>query len=217
MFNMYIKTTAGIMKWLFFIALNLVGPFVRGIGVFLAVGGGAAFLFMLWMGLGRTGFDAGVKDLSVLHAMFIGLGLALVGMAMIIYYQITVDRMLINRLYPDEEQDDGVSRLMWLRNWFGVLVMFVGFSFAAHYRYPSLFAFYWPVIGFVWWLVVGVILGMCRLFHCQGANAMSVIMELVSRVWSRLASKSTLRNEEMRAEAKVFVDTNKVVPFRKKG
>lgn len=50
------------------------------------------------------------------------------------------DRMLINRLYPDEEQDDGVSRLVWLRNWFGVLVLFVGFSFAAYYRYPVLVA-----------------------------------------------------------------------------
>lgn len=217
MFNTYIKAANGIMKWLFFIVLNLVGPFVRGIGAFLLIGGIVTFLFMLWTGLGRTGFDAAVNGLSIRHAMFFGFVCAVLGMAMVIYCEIITDRMYLDRLYPAEKQDDGISRLVWLRNWFGVLVLFVGFSFAAYYRYPSLYGFDWPAIGFAWWLAVGVTLGVCRWLYRQGSSTMSVIAELVSKVRNGLASKSVLTNEEVRTATKAFVEINKVVPFRKKG
>lgn len=214
-FNTYIKASSGIVKWLFFIAMNLMGPLVRGMGVLYVIGGGLGFIIFLWSGF-RGGFDSAVNGFSTLNATFLSFGLAMLGMAMIIYYEITVDRMFINRLYPDEDQDDDVSRLVRLRNWFGLLVLFVGFSFAAYYRYPSLLAIDWPVIGFIWWLVVGNILGVCRWLYRQGTDAMGVIMELVSKVRSGLVSKSAL-DKEVRMAAKVFADENKVVQLHKKG
>lgn len=225
MLDTYIKSAVGIVKWLYFIILNLLGPFVKIICILLVVGGGLTFLFMLWAGIGRTGFDAAVAGLSVRHVMFMGLGMALVGMSGAIFYELTIDRMFIERLYPDEEtQDDGISRLVWLRNWIGVLALLAGFSLAARYRYPALYVFEWPVIGFAWWLMIGVALGCCRWLYRQGTggvidsiatllrDAKSVVVGSAGR--HRGAAKA---DKEIGAAAKEYEDARTVVPFRSRG
>lgn len=216
MLDTYIRSTIGIVKWLYFIIMNLLGPFVKVICILLTVGGGLTFLFMLWAGIGRTGFDTAVAGLTVRHVMFMGLGMTLAGMSGTIFYELTMDRMFIERLYPDEEdQVDGISRLVWLRNWIGVLALLGVLSFAARYHYPSLYVFEWPVIGFTWWLMIGVALGCCRWLYRRGAGGVIDSFATLLRDAKGVFVGSAGRQKAGEiGVAAVNADANKVVQFR---
>lgn len=169
MFNMYLRATGGTVSWLFYMLLNLLSPIFRGISILLVIGGGAAFLVMgmYWLSADTPQFvtnlrGGGTTTTSYEFLTFLGLCIALVGMSGLIFSEIKMDQMFLARLYPDEAQDDGVSRWVWLRNCAGLLALGAAFSFAAHYAYPKLPDFAWPVIGFWWWLVAGVALSVCR-------------------------------------------------------
>jgi len=243
MLDAYIKSTAGMVSWLFFMVLNLLSPFIKGLCTLFAIGGGLGFLVMgwaWWMAVLKhasmivTGANS-TMPLSYQFFTFLCLGMALAGMSGLIFLEIKMDRMLLAYLYP-EQQDDSVSQLLWLRNFCALLVLFAAFSLVARYCYPKLPGFVWPLIGFVWWLGAGVALGVCRWLYRQGATAMGTIAELLNpagavagewmmRLRSAFTSKRSMSQAEIEAAAKAFVErhhpfkdgNNVVVPFRRRG
>lgn len=239
MLDTYIKATGGMLGWLFFMVLNLLSPFIKGICLLFTIGGGLGFLLMGWSWMGAVSKHASIYATSANSAMplshefltFTCLGMALAGISGLWFYDIKMERMLIDRLYPAEEQGGDISRWVRVRNWFCMLALFVALSFAAQYLYPKLPMFAWPGIGFFWWLVGGVVLGVCRLSYRQGVGAFGVLAAKLRGAWgvvarfgpkARLAvvprkAKAPMTDKEMRAAAKAFVDANKVVQFRKKG
>jgi hypothetical protein len=236
----YIKATGGIVSWLFYMVLNLVSPIVRGVAGFLTVCGGLSFLLMAFMWLmaalkGGSMIMSGEKGpmpLSYEFLTFICLGMALAGMSVLMVFEIKMDRMFLARLYSDdEEQGSGVSGWARLGHFCGFLALFVSFSFAAAHYYPRLPVFAWPAIGFFWWFVTGVALGVGRWFYRVGAEASHLIEELsrmalgiitgwgnkVRLVVTPKKAKASMTDAEIQAAAKAFIEANKVVSFRRPG
>lgn len=128
MLDTYIRVTAGTARYLLYLLMEFFGPVVRIICWFLSLGGLFAFLIMLVAQSDHPFAQTGMY--SVLAA-------GLLGTALLTYYEIALDRMYIDRLYSDSDDDEvqDVPRWRPALNWFAVFVFLAAFCVVANWLY----------------------------------------------------------------------------------
>ena len=129
---------------------------------------------------------------------------------MVVIYEILVGRMFLDRLSDRDDEDEGVS--WW--NWLGVVAILAGLSVASYYFHHLRNEIEALAIGFVWFLAIGMLLGIARWFYRMGGNASMVALaaslKSITRLRAALASQGKSASNNERSDERV------VVPFRRR-
>lgn len=202
MLDAYIKVMGGLAKWLLFIILEFIGPAVRIIGGFMSVGGLLAFIICLFLwGVSET------PQPDIKTVAFVMLGTGILGAALLVFYEILVGRMFLERI--DDENDEGEGIFWW--NWLGVVMLLAGASVASYYFHHLRNGIEALAVGFGWFLVTGIFIGVARWFYRMGGNAVSVVgIACLARIRMVIAGKGKEPPHDGRDDVRV------VVPFRRR-
>lgn len=221
MLNMYLNATGGMVRWLLFIILEFVGPVIRIVGLFMSIGGLFVFIYCLVTHVSDS-YPWGQK------VTYIGLGMGLVGSAILTMYQIAESRLFMELLYGNEEDDEESSVWLKLRNGLALLALYAGVSVASYHYYHLVNGVEAMAVGFCWFQGVGMVLGACRWLYNLSDDTIFAIKEatwakmrkarrVVVPKQAEVQAKAQITEEEIKAAAKAFVDDNKVVPIRRLG
>jgi len=209
MLDTYIKSTAGVARWLLFTALMFFGPVFKAICLFFAVGGLFAFMFMLVMQSNHPFAQT---------AMYIMLGGGLIGTALLVYYNMNIQRMFDDRMYPEESDEDEIVVAWWKKtlNWLFVLTVFAGFCVAATWFYSfKPYRIEGLAVGFVWWLAAGVVLGVCRWFYRHARGVPGAVVELLRD--ARWVVSGWMKKKAPARKVKAAEPLDNVVQLRRRG
>lgn len=207
MLDTYIKSTAGTARWLWFNALMFFSPVVKGLLLLFAVGGLVAFLI---------GVVVQPDHPRAQTALFACLGFGLLGTGLLTTFNMMTERMYFDRMYPDDGElvEEGASWWRKLINWFFVLALLVGFVVAATYTYDfKKYGIENFAIGIVWWLGVGIALGVGRWVYRQAGGMPDAMMVLLRKM--REKSRASKQVPAPKVNAANEVD-RVVVPFRRR-
>lgn len=222
MLDTYIKVTTKIVSWLLYLLMNMLGPVFKIVCLFMAIGGAIAALLLL----GFYDFDKTIainKDHMAItygRMFWTYLVVAFAGMAGIVVYELKMDSMYLDLLFPMNEEAEETSRGAQFLNWTGTIGLLIAFCLAVHfYYYNKMFVFEWPVVGFALWVAVGFSLGACRWIYRQSRNGFEVVSEVFQE--SHAASANWFKRVRLVARPSKGADVTtcpepKVIAFRRK-
>lgn len=208
MLDTYIKATAGTASYLFFILLQFMEPVVKIILRVFAVGGLIGFLFTLIAQPDHPFAKTG---------MFACLGFGLIATALLTSYDMLTDRMYYDRMYPDDEDEEG--GVSWWRtaiNWLFVLALYAGFCAAAVWVYrfkPN--GIEGLAVGFVWWVAAGVALGVVRWMWRKVSGVPGAVADQLRTTGGRVMGWMKKKNPVRKNKA--AEPTSNVVQLRRRG
>lgn len=135
------------------------------------------------------------------------LGTGLLGAAMVVIYEILVGRMFLDRISDRDDEDEGVA--WW--NWLGVVAILAGLSVASYYYHHLRNEIEALAIGFVWFLAIGMLLGIVRWFDRIGGHALGIaLLSNLARVRAAIDRNGKGASNDGENSGRV------VVPFRRR-
>lgn len=161
MLGTYIRVTGNAARYLLFLLMDFFGPLARLVFGLFGIGGILGFLFML---IAR--FDHPRADV----AMYALLASGLIGMTLMMQYDIVLTRMYYDRLNADlEDEDDEKIVVPWWKtmlNWLAVFALLAGSCMAANWYFGlALYHIKGIIVGAACWLVLGIALNVARWFY----------------------------------------------------
>lgn len=236
MLDAYIKVTAGTARWLLFTGLMFIGPVVTIVARLMMIFGLLAFAVGgIWELISLGSDDPGIYKAHIIF--FTGLFVGFAGTALMMSYNMHTDRMYLDRMYPDEEEDDADGASWWRTglNWLAVLALFCGFCVAAYLFFDlkgipmmkdgvavgrsmnGTAGIQAVLVGFLWFMAVGTLLGIARWFYRRGGKAVGVVADkLHSTKTTALARIAAFRLNSKKPSLKVVETSGNVVQLRRR-
>lgn len=227
MLDAYIRTTCGSLKWLMLAIFLFMGPAIRWVCGFFAIGGGLWFIVFILEALASPkGFASTYGGSPIIHPIFIGLGCSLLGIGGYVAYELASTRMLIERV---TESVETIEPELWerVRNWLaaiGLIAALTTGSWIVMYPVIGLEAL---LAGIALFFMGGIALGAGRWLHKEGSSVLVEVAQVFRKI--KLPKISHDRNEkgrhdgmsdaELRAAAESFLrerEKQVVVPFRRR-
>lgn len=206
MLDTYIQATVGISRYLLLLFLEFFGPVARIVFGIFGVGGILSFLFVL-----IAMRDHPRADLM----MYTLLASGLIGMTLLMQYEILLTRLYYDRLNADIEDDEEECVPMWRTalNWLALLALLAAFCTAANWWFGHVpYHIKGVIFGAAAWMVLGMALGVVRWFYRLTGGAPAAAAGAVRNVFGSMASWAK-KKASVRKAAR---PENNVVQFRKR-
>ncbi|HEX5338583.1 MAG TPA: hypothetical protein VFW53_09110 [Gallionella sp.] len=206
MLDTYIKAVVGIARFLLLLFMEFFGPVARIIFGIFGVGGILAFLFVL----------VGMRDHPRADLMMYSLlASGLIGMTLLMQYEILLARLYYDRLNADIEDDEEESVPMWRTalNWLVLLALLAAFCTAANWWFGHVpYHIKGVIFGAAAWMVLGMAMGVVRWSYRLTGGVPAAAVSAVRNVFGSMviwAKKKASVRKAARLE-------NNVVQFRKR-